>query len=82
MTEMSFTVHYTKAKALPPATAIEYDKSFQTMDAALDFCVRLSGFSGSAIDVVQMIGGVEDAVLEGDCLDRAIQRRKGRPHAA
>jgi hypothetical protein len=49
---------------------------------ALDFCVRLSGFSGHAIDVVQLIRGVEDAVLEGDCLNRAIARRKSLPRAA
>ncbi len=82
MTEMSFTVHYTKAKAVPPATAIEYEKSFPSMETALDFCVRLSGFSGRALDVVQLIRGVEDAVLEGDCLDREIERRKNWPRAA
>jgi hypothetical protein len=82
MTQTSFTVHYTKARAVPPASAIAYEKSFPTMDMALDFCVRLSGFSGHAIDVVQLIRGVEDAVLEGDCLNRAIARRKSLPRAA
>jgi hypothetical protein len=39
---ISFVLNYTKTEASPPATAIEFEKSFQTMDDALKFCVQLT----------------------------------------
>ncbi len=82
MSKLSFCVNYTKTKASPPSHAIEYEKSFLTMDDALDFCGKLTELGGEAIYILQLIRGIEDGVLEGEELSRSIERRRNRPEAA
>lgn len=82
MTKLSFCVNYTKTKVNLPSHAIEYEKSFPTMDDALDFCGRLAELGGEALYILQLIRGVEDAVLEGEDLAQAIERRGIRHKAA
>jgi hypothetical protein len=78
---ISFVLNYTKAKAAPPARAIEYEKSFPTLDAALRFCVQLSELGGEALYIIKMLGGVEDEVFEGEALVRSIKRQRTRQQA-
>jgi hypothetical protein len=73
---ISFVLNYTKTKAAPPASAIEYEKSFPTLDAALTFCVQLTELGGEALYVIKVIHGVEDAVLEGKALVHSIERQR------
>jgi hypothetical protein len=75
--DMSFVVNYTKTKA-SPARAVEYEKSFLTMGAALNFCVQLIDLGGDVLYIVQFIYGTEDAVLEGTSLVEAIDRQRAR----
>ncbi len=82
MNRLSFCVNYTKTKVSPPSAAIEYEKTFLTMDEALEFCARLTDLGGEAIYILQLIKGVEDGVLEGPDLTRTIERRRHRPEAA
>jgi len=82
VTKISFVLNYTKTKASPPASAIEYEKAFPTMDAALSFCVQLTELGGEAIYIIKMIGGEEDTVFEGEALVRSIRRQRMRKDAA
>jgi hypothetical protein len=79
---ITFVVTYTKTRAKAPATAIEYDRNFPTMWAALNFCVRLTALGGDARSVVQYVGNHEDAVLEGEALADAVHRQRNRIEAA
>ncbi len=79
---ISFVVTYTKTRVKPPATAIEYDRAFPTMWAALNFCVRLTALGGNAMLIAQYIGDREDAALEGQSLTDAVERQKNRIEAA
>jgi len=78
----SFVLNYTKTKTNPPATAIEYEKSFPTWEAALGFCVQLTELGGEAIYIIKLIGGEEDALFEGETLARSIKRHRTRREAA
>ena len=82
MSSISFVVTYTKTRVKPPASAIEYDRSFPTMWSALNFCVRLTDLGGDALLVTQYVGDREDAALEGEPLTDAIDRQRTRIHAA
>jgi hypothetical protein len=78
-----FVLNYTKAKAVPPASAIEFEKSFPTMDAALTFCVQLTELGGEALYIIiKLSRRAEDAVLEGKALARSIERQRTRHEAA
>jgi hypothetical protein len=79
---ISFVLNYTKTKAAPPASAIEFEKAFPTLDAALAFCVQLTELGGEALYIIKLIRGVEDAVLEGEALARSIKRQRTRQQAA
>ena len=79
---ITFVVTYTKTRAKPPAIAIEYDRNFPTMWAALNFCVRLTALGGEARSVVQYVGDREDAALEGEALSYAVDRQRNRIEAA
>jgi hypothetical protein len=79
---ISFVLSYTKTKATPPASAIEYEKSFPTLDAALKFCVQLTELGGDALTIIKVIRGVEDEVFAGKALARSIERRRIRQEAA
>ena len=79
---ISFVVTYTKTRVKPPATAIEYDRAFPTMWAALNFCVRLTALGGDALLIAQYIGDREDAALEGQPLTDAIDHQRDRLEAA
>lgn len=82
MARIAFALNYTKTKALPPATAADYEKSFETMEAALSFCVDLTRLGGEALYLVKYIYGNEASVLEGDDLALAIMtHRPGRTAA-
>lgn len=78
MADISFAVNYTKTKANPPARAVEYEKRFLTMGAALNFCVQLTDLGGDALYIVQYICGTEDAILEDAGLAVAIERQRAR----
>jgi hypothetical protein len=82
VTNISFVLNYTKTKAAPPASAIEYEKSFPTLDAALTFCIRLTELGGEALYILRLNRGVEDEVLEGKALVQSIERRRMRQQAA
>jgi hypothetical protein len=79
---ISFVLNYTKTKAAPPASAIEYEKSFPTLDAALKFCVQLTELGGEPLYIIKLIRGVEDEVFEGEALVRSIKRQRIRQEAA
>jgi hypothetical protein len=79
VSKLSFCVNYTKTKVNPPSVAIEYEKLFLSMDEALDFCGKLTELGGEVLYVLQLLRGIEDGVLEGEALDRAIRRHR---HAA
>ena len=78
MADMSFSVNYTKTKATPPARAIEYEKCFLTLSAALNFCVQLTDLGGEVLYVIQFVGGTEDGILEGEPLAATIDRQRAR----
>lgn len=82
MSSISFVVTYTKTRVKPPASALEYDRSFPTMWSALNFCVRLTELGGDALLIAQYIGDREDAALEGEALIDAIDRQRVRINAA
>ena len=82
MANISFVLNYTKTKAAPPASAIEYEKSFPTLDAALTFCVQLTELGGEALYIIKVVRGIEDAVVEGEALARSIRRQWARREAA
>jgi hypothetical protein len=79
---ISFVLNYTKTKAAPPASAIEYEKSFPTLDAALKFCVQLTELGGEALYIIKLIRGVEDEVFEGKALVSSIERQRRQQQAA
>ncbi|GEM_PF-5881971 len=82
MSKISFVLNYTKIKAVPPAQAAEFEKSFPTLAEALTFCVRLIGLGGDVLYIIKCVRGVEESVLEGDELARAIaNHRPGREAA-
>jgi hypothetical protein len=78
MADMSFSVNYTKTKAIPPARAIEYEKCFLTLSAALNFCVQLTDLGGEVLYIIQFVRGTEDGVLEGEPLAETIDRQRAR----
>ena len=78
MTNVSLVVTYTKVKVAPPAGAIEYEKSFPSMNAALDFCVKLTDLGGEALYIIQYVRGLEERVYEGDWLAKALARQRER----
>ena len=82
MADMSFAVNYTKTKTTPAARAIEYEKCFLTLPAALNFCVQLVDCGGEVQYVIQYIRGTEDAILEGGQLVEAINGQRARIAAA
>lgn len=82
MSRISFTLAYTKTKAIPPASAVEFEKSFSTLEAALTFCVQLAKLGGEVLYIVKLVQGAESSVLEGETLDLAIKcHRPGRDAA-
>ncbi len=80
--KISFVLNYTKTTVAPPASAIEYEKSFPTLEAAVKFCVQLTELGGVALSIVKMIGGEEDTVFEAETLARSIRRQRARQEAA
>jgi hypothetical protein len=82
MANILFVLSYTKTKAAPPASSIEYEKTFPTLDSALRFCVQLAELGGEALYIIKLLRGVEDTVFEGGTLARAIERQQARHEAA
>ncbi len=82
MPNTSFVLNYTKTKAVSPASAIEYEKSFPTLYAALKCGVQLIELGGVALYIIKLIGGEEDTVFEGETLVRSIKRQRIRQEAA
>lgn len=82
MTDMSFSLNYTKTKVSPPARAIEYEKCFLTLSAALDFCVQLTDLGGEALHIIGFVRDTEDGILEGNQLAQAIDRQRALRDAA
>jgi len=76
MTNLSYSVAYTASSAIPPARMVEHEKCFDSINDALNFCVRLSCLSCRPLCVIQRIRGIDDAVLEGRSLENEIARRR------
>jgi hypothetical protein len=77
MSDMSFVIKYLRT-APPPTCLVRCEKHCETQAAALTFCVVLRNLGGEAIELVQLIRGREDAVLDGRDLDAAIDRQRVR----
>ena len=73
MADISYSVHYTDTR--PEALC---EKHFLTMGAALNFCVQVSALGGAPRDILQLIHGTEDGVLEGQALAVSIDRQRDR----
>jgi hypothetical protein len=73
---MSFLVRFLRQKVSPPVDATPSEKLYQTRESALTFCVILRNMGGEVIELVQCIGGREDAVLDGPGLEGAITRQR------
>jgi hypothetical protein len=75
---ISFVVRYAAPGQSPSAHADECEKHYATKSAALNFCVILRNLGGSPIEVLQLICGKSDAVLDGCDLEEAIDRQRTR----
>jgi len=53
-------------------------KRFQATSAALNFCVILRNLGGKPTELLQLIQGQADAVLDGQDLEEAIGRQRTR----
>jgi hypothetical protein len=78
---ISFVVRYVAPGRSPPAHGDECEKHCSTKSAALNFCVILRNLGGSPIEVLQLICGKSDAVLDGCDLEEAIDRQRIRLEA-
>ena len=78
---ISFVVRYAAPGRSPSAHADECEKHCPTKSAALNFCVILRNLGGSPIEVLQLICGKSDAVLDGRDLEEAIDRQRIRLEA-
>jgi hypothetical protein len=76
--DLSFLINYTKTRVNPPARAIEYEKCFLTMDAALNFSVQLTDLGGEVLNIMQFVCGTEDGILEGEQLAEAVIGHRAR----
>jgi hypothetical protein len=80
MSDMSFVIKYLRM-APSPHGSVRCETSYETESEALTFCVVLRNMGGEAIELVQLIQGREDAVLDGRALDAAIDRQRARIEA-
>lgn len=71
---ISFVVRY----AAPQGRMDECEKHCLTKSAALNFCVILRNLGGNPSELVQLIHGQCDAVLDGRDLEEAIDRQRIR----
>ncbi len=78
---ISFVVRYAAPGPSSSAQADECEKHCPTKSAALNFCVILRNLGGSPIEVLQLIHGKSDAVLDGGDLEEAIDRQRIRLEA-
>jgi hypothetical protein len=78
---ISFVVRYAAPGRCPSVHADECEKHCPTKSAALNFCVILRNLGGSPIEVLQLIHGKSDAVLDGRDLEEAIDRQRIRLEA-
>ena len=82
MAKTVYTLNFTQTKAAPPVTAAEFERNFETLEAALDFCVELTRLGGEALYLVKYVYGTAATVLEGGDLALAIMtHRPGRDAA-
>jgi hypothetical protein len=77
VSDMSFVIKYRRLKTIPACDG-QCEKYCPSQAAALTFCVVLRNLGGEAIELVQLIQGREDAVLDGRALDEAIDRQRTR----
>jgi hypothetical protein len=73
---ISFVVRYA-----PPGvvqSSAECEKHCLTKDTALNFCVVLRNLGGEPAELLQLIHGQPDAVLDGRDLEDAIDRQRTR----
>jgi hypothetical protein len=75
-TGLSFLLRYRAPGAALPLPACE--KHFATEPAALNFCVILRNLGGYPTEMLQLIHGKPDAVLDGHDLEAAIDRQRIR----
>ena len=71
---ITFVVRY----AAPGARQAACEKLCRTRSAALNFCVILRNLGGQPEELLQLICGQPDAVLDGQDLDAAIDRQRTR----
>jgi hypothetical protein len=73
---ISFVVRY--APPGPVRSVVECEKHCPTKDTALNFCVILRNLGGDPTELLQLIHGQSDAVLDGCDLEEAIDRQRTR----
>jgi hypothetical protein len=76
---ISFVVRYAAPRSAQLACIEDCEKHCPTKSAALNFCVILRNLGGSPMELLQLIHGQPDAVLDGRDLEEAIDRQRTRP---
>jgi len=71
---LSFLVRY----VAPGAQHKPCEKPCRTRSAALNFCVILRNLGGEPMELLQLVCGRPDAVLDGQGLEIAIDRQRTR----
>ena len=75
---IAFAVRYVAPRDTRSARAVECEKHFRTKSTALNFCVILRNLGGDPMEVLQLIRGQSDAVLDGSDLEEAIDLQRTR----
>jgi hypothetical protein len=75
---ISFAVRYVALGDARAARTVECEKHFRTKSTALNFCVILRNLGGDPTEVLQLIRGQSDAVLDGRDLEEAIDLQRTR----
>ena len=75
---ISFLVRYTAREFVQLGHTVECERHCLTKSAALNFCVILRNLGGNPTELLQLIHGQPDAVLDGPDLEEAIDRQRTR----
>ena len=75
---ISFVVRYAAPRTAWSARLVECEKRFQAKNAALNFCVILRNLGGKPTELLRLIQGQADAVLDGQDLEEAIDCQRTR----
>ncbi len=75
---VSFVVRYVAPGCARSPNRVACEKHYLTKSAALNFCVVLRNLGGSPNELLQLIHGETDAVLDGPGLEEAIDLQRNR----